>query len=302
MGILAYWFASGMAGIFGMALIVLGTLLTFRKNRKKPEDKEGKTKLRVLPRLAILCGLILLLLGSVPISIVLFRILGILIVALAFCSGFESPTTRPFLALLRILIIAIGLYSLAHEWKMWRMPAFRYGPSDTVYVIGDSLSAGIGFSGERTWIDIVRDERPDLTLVTYTAGGATLDYAIEKASSLYEDNAWVILEIGGNDILNGLSSDQYKVKLDQLFRTLRRQKNRTIVMFELPLPPFASLYGYHLREVAGRYGVHLVPRWVLSNLITGENTCDGLHFSNEGHRSMANTALDLIGRNDPERK
>jgi acyl-CoA thioesterase-1 len=293
MGPIANWFASGAGGIAGMGMIVAGTLLTFRSFQKTAGGKEPRKRLWLVSRLFILTGLLLILFSSASISAIQFRILGIFILALAFCIGFDSPTTKPFLILLRVLIIGGCLFFIRNEWKMWKMPSTPPCSAETLYVVGDSLSAGIGFAGEKTWIDWVREERPELQVVAFAAGGATLDYAIEKSSLILEEDAWVILEIGGNDILNGLPSDRFKEKLDALFRTLCRQ-NRTVIMFELPLPPFANLYGYSLRQAAARYGVRLVPRRILSDLITGKNTCDGLHFSNEGHRAMADVVLELL--------
>lgn len=55
-------------------------------------------------------------------------------------------------------------------------------------------------------------------------------------------------------------------------------------------------YGYVQRRLAARYDVTLIHRQVLARTIAEPGaTVDGLHFSNQGHRRMAETVWPIIG-------
>ena len=72
---------------------------------------------------------------------------------------------------------------------------------------------------------------------------------------------------------------------------------RTVAMFELPLPPFNNRYGDAQRRIAKRHGVLLVPKRVLIGILTSEGaTVDSIHLSRRGHELMAETVWGIIGR------
>ena len=76
-----------------------------------------------------------------------------------------------------------------------------------------------------------------------------------------------------------------------------RDGRRTVVMLELPLPPFHNRYGDAQRRLARRHGVLLVPKRVLIGVLTSEGaTLDTIHLSGRGHALMAETIWDLIGQ------
>jgi hypothetical protein len=76
-----------------------------------------------------------------------------------------------------------------------------------------------------------------------------------------------------------------------------RDGGRTIIMFELPLPPFRNRYGDTQRRLAARHGVLLIPKRVLIGVMTSEGaTLDTIHLSDRGHALMAETVWNIIGR------
>jgi acyl-CoA thioesterase-1 len=61
-----------------------------------------------------------------------------------------------------------------------------------------------------------------------------------------------------------------------------------VVMFELPLPPFANEYGRAQRRLAAKHRVKLIPPRMLVDVLTAEGaTIDSLHLSPTGHALMA---------------
>ena len=57
-----------------------------------------------------------------------------------------------------------------------------------------------------------------------------------------QSDCLVLIEIGGNDLLMGVSSSEYGRALDALLSKVAAP-NRTVVMFELPLLPNKIAYG-----------------------------------------------------------
>lgn len=68
----------------------------------------------------------------------------------------------------------------------------------TLYVAGDSISAGLGQDSEAAW-PAVYARRYDAPLVNFARAGATLRSAAEQVRQIPDDATLVLLEIGGND-------------------------------------------------------------------------------------------------------
>jgi acyl-CoA thioesterase I len=108
--------------------------------------------------------------------------------------------------------------------------------------------------------------------------------------------ALVLVEIGGNDVLRAYRPNAFERALDALLAKLRGG-GRTVVMFELPLPPFHNRYADAQRRMARRHGVLLVPKRVLIGILTSEGaTVDSIHLSRRGHELMAETVWGIIGQ------
>ena len=106
----------------------------------------------------------------------------------------------------------------------------------------------------------------------------------------------MLIEIGGNDLLSGRDSRQIEADLDRLLVRLSTP-HRTLVMFELPVPPIPGGYEFARlqRRLAHRHAVRLIPRREFANvLLTPGATIDGLHLSPSGHRVLADLLLRTI--------
>ena len=66
-------------------------------------------------------------------------------------------------------------------------------------------------------------------------------------------------------------------------------------MFELPLLPNRVAYGRIQRRLASKYGVWLIPKHYIVEVIRGSNaTLDGLHLSQNGARQMASLVAGFL--------
>ncbi len=124
--------------------------------------------------------------------------------------------------------------------------------------------------------------------------GATAADGIAMANQVTSDDHIVLVEIGGNDLIAGLPSDQFAKSLDSMLSKLA-SKERTVVMMELPLLPYRIGYGRVQRQLASKYGVWLIPKRYLVQVISGSSaTSDGLHLSGEGSRRMATLVARVL--------
>ncbi len=175
------------------------------------------------------------------------------------------------------LLLAAGV-----EVRYWRLPA-PVPYSGKVYVVGDSISAGVGFRGEVTYAELLGTDWSN-----HSVGGGTVGSALRTMELVKAGPGDVILfEIGGNDLLGGTSGSDFRRGLAALLRR-GRETGARLAMLELPLPPLTQAYGRAQRELAAQYEVALIPRRGFARVLSGAgSTVDGLHLANFGHRKMA---------------
>lgn len=184
------------------------------------------------------------------------------------------------------LITAIVLEMPCH---FWMAPAEQFSQ---VLVIGDSVTAGLN-DGEETWPLLLSRER-QLRVVDASQPGATIASARQQNATFADRTGLVIIEIGGNDMLEGLPVDRFEADLDRLLNDVC-QAGRTVVLFELPLPPFHEAYGCAQRRQARRHQVTLIPkRQFAAVLTTSGATVDGIHLSKSGQTGMKSLILSLF--------
>lgn len=187
-----------------------------------------------------------------------------------------------------LLFLTAGIVT---EAPYHRAAPERTGSSRPVVVIGDSLSSG-DFGETAAWPELLSRSRPvaNLSRPSENVSLARLDAATQLAGAA--PDAVVVLEIGGNDMLDGTPVDEFERDLALLASAVR---GRDVVMFELPLLPGKWAFGAAQRRVAKRSGVTLIPKRVLARVLTDpSNTIDGLHLTQSGHEHLAREAARWI--------
>jgi acyl-CoA thioesterase-1 len=138
-----------------------------------------------------------------------------------------------------------------------------------ILVVGDSLSSGYGIDTEQGWVRLL-DERLQrrsyrfrvvnlsISGETTRAGAAVLDPALPKYRP-----AIVIIGLGGNDGLRGISLAEMRNNLEHLVSAAREQGAR-VLLLGMRLPPnYGSYYAGKFHEVylqvAAEQRVPLVP-------------------------------------------
>jgi len=191
-------------------------------------------------------------------------------------------------ATLLALLVVLPAMELFHR----RMPTIKGAPADHLVVIGDSLSAGID-PRVPTWPLLMQHET-GIPVKNLSQPGAGVTEAQTMAAEVTPQDTVVLIEIGGNDLLSGVSSYEFGRALDSLLSRLAAPK-RTLVMFELPLLPHWISYGQVQRRLAKRYGVFLIPKRYFTSVLSGANaTSDGLHLSDVGAQRMATLIAETL--------
>lgn len=229
------------------------------------------------------------------IAIPRLRVLALLAIPLALLSGTPMAwwIAIPLLAIaiaallfrrslaLRIVAIAAALAAAAIEIPWHRAPT-AYPAPQRLIVIGDSLASG-GFGETRPWPQRLGVPVANLARASDKAPDAFVNQ-VSRMPRLMRGDA-VILEIGGNDMLERTPVADFEKALDGI---VRESLPRQTVMLELPLLPGRWAYGAAQRRIAKRHGIMLVPKRVLASVLAdAANTDDGLHLTTRGHERMA---------------
>jgi acyl-CoA thioesterase I len=282
MSAVLYLFGSGLAFYLGSAM-VLSSLVGFTRGARGWKA----SGLAITARL----GIVLAILSAVPLSYWLYG-LAIVVTSLWLWS---ERTNRQWLVERRdplrlataVVWVGAGLVELPYHV----LPTVPAQSGEPLYVIGDSMTAGME-PDEPTWPARMPIQAPIQNLARV---GATTAAALQsQAPQLPATGGILIVEIGGNDLLGGTSSAGFARDLNRLLQAIC-VPGRTVLMFELALPPLCNEYGRVQRRLAARYGVRLIPKRVLIDVLAGSAaTLDSIHLTATGHERMASNVWSIL--------
>jgi acyl-CoA thioesterase I len=158
----------------------------------------------------------------------------------------------------------------------------------TILVFGDSVSAGYGLAENTGWVDLLQrrmqGQAPAYNVINASVSGETTaggSVRIAAALKQYKPNL-VVLELGGNDGLRGLSLPAMRDNLDAIIRLcLAKQAKLLLVGVRLPTnygraytEKFQGIYV----ELARRHRISLLPS-LMAGFETQRNLfqADGIH-------------------------
>ena len=280
-------FISGNSFFSGSLLLLLGIAASFYKS--------NSFLFRLGTNLALILGLIFLIMSASYVFPAFSVILSSLTLFFIFIFHFRAKFSKHILLLVRSIMVVIILLGCFIRFSDLFMQELPYQEFDKIYLFGDSISGGVGFRGERTWYEVFKDQY-GVDVNAQTVGGGEIPAAIDMVCNVEDERAFILLEIGGNDILRNKSSVQFKKELKELFEKVSG-KERLVAMFELPIPPFYTDFNKIQKQLAGKYGVILIPKRYFAKILTGKKyTVDGLHLSNAGQERMASIIWGLFGK------
>ena len=289
MNALIWYFASGRSFWAGLALMGTASLVYWFI---------AGTVLRRVSALVYFAGVLFVFLSATPLS--WFVSVGFWLFssmwAVAVCIG---RVPRRLTIPLVWGTVGVVVAATAAEYGYHCTPSILRSDWETITVVGDSVSSGIGGPGETAWPKRLEQllGRPVNSLAV---AGATTETAVRRQlPKITQTNGLVFLEIGGNDLLNNTPPDVFEAALGKLLEELV-QHNHTVVLFELPRLIWHRQHGRIQRELARKYGIILIPRTFLADIFKGkELTSDAIHLTQYGHDVFAEKVYALFeGRID----
>jgi acyl-CoA thioesterase-1 len=246
---IVYLFGSGAAFFLGSGCVFVALAIVACSQRRWT---------RIISTLLAVFGLLLIGLSSVPLSYWLYAVSGAATLAWLLAERVDRPRLAARRKWLRALVAVVWAVSAATEIPYQLAPTVGKIGRPTLYVIGDSVTAGMSDSRKDTRPTLLASEH-EIEVVDLSQMGATAASAMNEADGLPADGGLLLLEIGGNDLLGSTSAEKFRQDLDALL-TRVSTPGRTVLMFELPLPPLSNEFGRAQRSLAKKHNVLLVPK------------------------------------------
>ena len=170
--------------------------------------------------------------------------------------------------------------------------------------LGDSLSAGLGVDEDEAFPMIVERRLRELEWnVEVTNAGVSGDTTAGGVSRLgwilRQDPQIVVLELGANDGLRGMSVQMTQENLRRMISTTQEAGVR-VLLAGMMVPPnygseYAALFNGVFPSLAEELGVPLVPFLLEGVAAEPElNLADGIHPNSAGHRRVAETLVPYL--------
>ncbi|MBT6493037.1 MAG: hypothetical protein HOL01_00670, partial [Planctomycetaceae bacterium] len=193
MRFVVHHFVSGDALFTGTSAILLGLILSLVR------DFKGRgTAVRTLT----LTGMLFVTAAAIPFPHWLYVLWGMSLVIWLACETRKSGGSRRLMVLSRAaaatITVAAPLWEIA--WQAEQSFDPQPQPQSLLYVIGDSISAETFDSDERTWPARLRKDR-SINVANLSQIGATARSALRQTEHVEQGHTFVLIEIGGNDIL-----------------------------------------------------------------------------------------------------
>jgi acyl-CoA thioesterase-1 len=167
----------------------------------------------------------------------------------------------------------------------------------TIAVLGDSLSAGYGITVQQGWVNLlaqrIASEGYGYRVINASVSGETTQGGLARLPRVLQLHKpdIVIIELGGNDGLRGLSLATSRENLRRSIELARNAKARVVLVGMLIPPNYGPRYEQEFRDMyttlAARYSVALVPflldRVALNPELMQE---DGIHANAKGQPRM----------------
>ncbi len=154
------------------------------------------------------------------------------------------------------------------------LPAAAQAPANddaprTVLVMGDSLSAAYGLSAAQGWVALtaerIKRTRPGWRVVNASISGETTAGGASRIAAELQRHrpAIVVIELGANDGLRGLSLAQTRTNLDRMIQAARKSGAR-VMLIGMRIPPnygpdYTRGFEGNFKALADQYKLPLLP-------------------------------------------
>jgi len=167
-----------------------------------------------------------------------------------------------------------------------------------IVVLGDSISASYGIEVQQGWVALLQDKlkqaNSSWTIVNASISGETTIGGLARIDTVLKRHkpAIVLLELGANDGLRGLSPVRMKANLGELIRR-SRDAGAKVLLLAMKIPPnygkrYTDLFENVYRDLAREYNVILLP-FILQDIALHKQLMqkDGFHPNQQAQPIIA---------------
>ncbi len=186
---------------------------------------------------------------------------------------------------------------------VWLLPGLAFARN--IVVLGDSLSAAHGIDAAESWVTLLQkrlDERKTrYTVINASISGDTTANGLARLGPVlirYRPEI-LIVELGGNDGLRGLSLDQMKSNIAAIIGKAHA-RGASVLLIGLKLPPnygrrYVEKFHRIYRELTVEYRVPLVP-FLLEHVATDSALmqADGIHPNGRAQALMLDNVWPVL--------
>ncbi len=190
-----------------------------------------------------------------------------------------------------LLLIPSSAYSDQHNGAA---PAY----SAKLLVLGDSLSAAYGLKQQQGWVSLLQNkwynEQIPIEIVNAAVSGETTDGGLARLPRLLEQHAptHVLLELGGNDGLQGHNINKVKTNLSAMVE-LAQNAGAEVYLQEMQIPTnygrrYTQMFTNSFDEIASQYHIEKIPFFLEDIALKPElMQNDGIHPNLEAQPMIA---------------
>ena len=144
------------------------------------------------------------------------------------------------------------------------------GTRPAVLVVGDSLSAAHNIPAASGWVNLLQQRvnqqlKPPPAIINASISGETTAGALTRLPALLQKHqpSVVVIALGGNDALRGLTPAQLRGNLEKMI-VASQEAGAKVLLLGIDVPPnYGPAYRDRLRQtyagLAGQYKVPLLP-------------------------------------------
>lgn len=187
------------------------------------------------------------------------------------------------------------------------VPVAAHATDRTILVFGDSISAGYGLKAGEGWVALLQKRLADqgygYRVVNASVSGETTsggEVRLPRALGLHKPRL-VVLELGANDGLRGLSLDVSRRDLSAMIEAAQASGAKVLIL-GMRIPPnygprYTEAFEHMYADLAKKYRVPLVPFFMEKVALDGKlMQADGLHPTAAAQPLLLETAWPALRR------
>ena len=181
--------------------------------------------------------------------------------------------------------------------------------TNVLLIVGDSLSAAYRIPKAQGWVNLltkkIAETHPNIQVINLSRSGDTTLEGLQKLSSNITQHQprWIILELGGNDGLRGLSPKMIENNLRKMIQ-LSQNSGAKVLLVGITLPRnYGTLYIRAFDKIyprlAKEFDLPLVP-FLLENVAETPDLMqqDGIHPTAKAQPILTNNVWKVISSSD----